>query len=391
MPDALDHLVREAGEYLGGAWFCDSTHNVYLTEEQGGTGRNPVINRQERTYVGSVAYDLIPRDSLLNRLYQWDPLKDFVGYVLDKNPFYRFADPFGACSVNVFVEGGKHGWHFDESAFTVTLMLQAPESGGEFEYVPLIRGSGNETGIVRDVLDGDRRQVETLPFTAGTLLIFGGRQTLHRVTQVGGKRPRLVPVICYSESPGMQNSEAVRKLFWGRANPGDPPAGCLKLVPEINPMFIVSISQRQIETFQCDGAICLRRAFPRKWLESLAAGVEKNFENPGPYSTRYTPEGMPGGFYDDYCNWQVIEEYRDFVLNSPAAEIAARMTGSDSVRIYHEHVLVKEPGTGEVTPWHHDLPYWGSRETSCVRSGCRSTRFRQQPARSLLRNPIMAR
>jgi len=222
LPDARDRFAREAGEYIDDTYFCDSTHNVYLTENCDGAGQDSVVNRQEQTYVGSVAYDLIPQDSLLNRLYQWDPLKDFVGYVLNKKPFYRFADPFGACSVNVFVEGGRHGWHFDESEFTVTLMLQAPESGGEFEYVPLIRGLENETGIVRDVLNGDCGKVVKLPFTQGTLLIFGGRQTLHRVTQVGGKRPRLVPVICYAESPGMQNSEAVRKLFWGRANPGDP-------------------------------------------------------------------------------------------------------------------------------------------------------------------------
>ena len=64
-------------------------------------------------------------------------------------------------------------------------------------------------------------KIVTLPFTPGTLLIFGGQKTLHRVTRVHGPRPRLVPVLCYSEAPGMQNSPAVRKLFWGRANPGD--------------------------------------------------------------------------------------------------------------------------------------------------------------------------
>ncbi len=133
----------------------------------------------------------------------------------------------------------------------------------------------------------------------------------------------------------------------------------MKPVSEVNKMTAVQISQCQIDTFQRDGAICLRKAFPSKWLESLARGVTKNFENPGPYSTQYTARGQPGGFYDDYCNWQKIDEYREFVMSSPAAEIAARLTGSDSIRIYHEHVLVKEPDTREVTPWHHDLPYWG--------------------------------
>ena len=116
----------------------------------------------------------------------------------------------------MFVDGGEHGWHFDESEFTVTLMLQAPETGGAFEYVPQIRGRADEKDIVGRVLDGDRNGVVELPFTAGTLLIFGGNQTLHRVTRVGGKRARLVPVLCYAEEPDLVNSESVRQLFWGR-------------------------------------------------------------------------------------------------------------------------------------------------------------------------------
>ena len=112
------------------------------------------------------------------RLYLWVPLKNFVGAVLGKPRLHRFEDPLGACSVNVFVDGGEHGWHFDESEFTVTLMLQAPESGGSFEYVPRIRGSEDEEAIVGAVLDGDRDRVLEIPFTAGALLIFGGRQTL---------------------------------------------------------------------------------------------------------------------------------------------------------------------------------------------------------------------
>ncbi len=216
---ALKTMGEESDRYLGHAYFCDSSHNAYLTEVA--DGADELDRRQEKTFVGSVPYDRIPQDSVLNALYGWDPLKDFIGFVLGKSDFFRFADPFGACSVNVFVDGGRHGWHFDESEYTVTLMLQAPEEGGEFEYVPRIRGLENEREIVRRTLDGDRDAVVTLPFTPGTLLIFGGRQTLHRVTEVRGKRPRLVPVLCYAESQGQQNSESVRKLFWGRANPGD--------------------------------------------------------------------------------------------------------------------------------------------------------------------------
>ena len=216
-PAAHEILTAEANAITSQAYYCKGTHNAYLTGTDPNVSADDVSQRQEKTFVGSVAYDQIAEDTCLRQLYLWDPLMDFIGFVLGKNEFYRFADPLGACSINVFVEGGEHGWHFDESEFTVTLMLQAPESGGAFEYMPQIRGLANEKELVSGVLNGDRSQVIELPFSARTLLIFGGRATIHRVTRVDGKRPRLVPILCYSEQKDLKNSETVRKLFWGRS------------------------------------------------------------------------------------------------------------------------------------------------------------------------------
>jgi ectoine hydroxylase-related dioxygenase (phytanoyl-CoA dioxygenase family) len=110
--------------------------------------------------------------------------------------------------------------------------------------------------------------------------------------------------------------------------------------------------------FERDGAVCVRGACPRHWLDILAGGVEENLANPGPLAKHYTTEGKPGHFFGDYCNWRRIAAYRDFLLHSPAAEIAGTLMGSRKVNLFHEHVLVKEPGTEEPTPWHHDQPYW---------------------------------
>ena len=222
--DALAGLADEANSLEGEAYFCNSSHTPYLDAGAPELPDSDAANRREQTYVGSVAYDLIPPDSALRRLYLWDPLRDFIGGVLGKGTFHRFADPLGACSINVFVDGGEHGWHFDESEFTITLMLQPPRHGGHFEYVPLVRGRDDEKTIVASVLDGDRSRVVNLPFSPGTLLIFGGRQTLHRVCRVHGDRPRLVPVLCFSESPGARNSPEVRELFWGRTGEDDAAA-----------------------------------------------------------------------------------------------------------------------------------------------------------------------
>ncbi len=118
------------------------------------------------------------------------------------------------------------------------------------------------------------------------------------------------------------------------------------------------IGEDDVEAYRRDGAVVLRGMFGRAWLDLVAAGVEKNIADPGPYADFCTPEGNPGSFFGDYCNWRRFPEYRSFVFESPAAAIAARMMGSEKVNFFHEHVLVKEPGTRERTPWHHDQPYW---------------------------------
>ena len=118
------------------------------------------------------------------------------------------------------------------------------------------------------------------------------------------------------------------------------------------------ITGSQIQEFSQNGAVLLKNAFASKWLSLLAKGIEKNRKDPGPFACQYTPADKEGDFYDDYCNWNRFDEYRDFLFNSPAAEIAGHITKSAQVRIFHEHILVKEPKTSERTPWHHDQPYY---------------------------------
>lgn len=113
-----------------------------------------------------------------------------------------------------------------------------------------------------------------------------------------------------------------------------------------------------IERYRRDGVARLEQVIAPEWIEALRAGVEANMTRPGPYAKLYTPEGQPGKFFGDYCNWQRIPEYRRFFVASGLAAIAAQLMDSRKVNLYHEHVLVKEPGTREKTPWHHDQPYY---------------------------------
>ena len=114
-----------------------------------------------------------------------------------------------------------------------------------------------------------------------------------------------------------------------------------------------------VRQFQEDGAVCIRQAFDPHWVSVVEAGVSRNLAEPSDYAgTLKAGEADRGGFVDDYCNWQRIPEYRDFVYKSPAGAMTARLMGSRSSVFYHEHLLVKWPGTLKRTPWHHDQPYY---------------------------------
>ncbi|MEE9428946.1 MAG: phytanoyl-CoA dioxygenase family protein [Paracoccaceae bacterium] len=115
------------------------------------------------------------------------------------------------------------------------------------------------------------------------------------------------------------------------------------------------ITEDQIAAFQKDGAIVLRGAFI-DWVETMAAGIEQNLVHPGPYGNENNVDA--GRFFDDYCNWPRIPEIEKVIRYSPAAEIAARAMRSKTAQIFHDHVLVKEPGTPKPTPWHQDSPYY---------------------------------
>ena len=103
----------------------------------------------------------------------------------------------------------------------------------------------------------------------------------------------------------------------------------------------------------------LRGALDQHWLDLLAEGVEYNRTHPSEWSHWYTSPDEAVGFWSDYVTWPQVEQYRRVVFESGLATIAGQLMQSSTVRFFHEHVLVKEPGATEPTPWHHDDPYYG--------------------------------
>src|SRR5262245_12842125 len=121
-----------------------------------------------------------------------------------------------------------------------------------------------------------------------------------------------------------------------------------------------------VDTFLRDGAVCVRDAFSPEEVSLVERGIERNLAAPSPRAIVASRPDDPGRFVEDFCNWQAIPEYEEFVRSSPAAGIAAALMGSNSVRLFHDHLLVKEPGTSQRTPWHQDQPYYNIEGAQAV-------------------------
>ena len=117
------------------------------------------------------------------------------------------------------------------------------------------------------------------------------------------------------------------------------------------------LTQDHIDDYQRDGVVLVKGLFADH-VDTLRAGVERNMAEPGEYAAENLKPGEGGRFFDDYCNWTRIPEFEEVIRTSPAAEVAADLMQSDSVQVFHDHVLVKEPGTSKPTPWHQDGPYY---------------------------------
>ena len=126
------------------------------------------------------------------------------------------------------------------------------------------------------------------------------------------------------------------------------------------------VNEALIDEFQRDGCAVLRGVFA-PWIEGLKAGVVENMASPSFRERTYVPDDGSARFFQDFCNWSRIPGYRALVMESPMARIAARLMRSRTARFFHDHLLVKEPGTSVVTPWHQDQPYYlveGSQSVS---------------------------
>ncbi len=217
-PGAVRRSVSETAPVFDASAFTHKrAHNIYFRKEIPGLAPDHPALTLFETSNQTICADQIP-DSLLVRLYEWPNLAVFLAEAMEKPALYVMDDPIACANVMRYTAAEALNWHFDRSEFTTTLLLQAPREGGAFEYRTGLRSDDdpNYDGVAR-MLRGEDGEVRSIVAEAGTLNVFRGRNTAHRVTPVVGDIDRVIAVFSFYETPGVRFSDEERIGFYGRA------------------------------------------------------------------------------------------------------------------------------------------------------------------------------
>jgi hypothetical protein len=219
-PQGVEAVAREADSV------ADKGHRSYSRTNPYFTADDPSLPEQDprRQFFNRsnafVPADNFDRSGALRAIHDFPAFDPFIRDCLQEERFYRYADPLADVIVNVADEGNGFPWHFDTNNFTVTLAIQNADSGGAFEYAPMIRTASDENFAgVADVLAERSDKVVSLNLAPGDLQLFKGRYSLHRVAPLKGKTPRYVAIFSYVEEPDMVGAPERARQIYGRVLP----------------------------------------------------------------------------------------------------------------------------------------------------------------------------
>ena len=217
---SLKNILNEAKQLEDKAFYCEQQHTILLSKQTDGLGEKDPLNRLMTSDKGCVPHDLINQKSDLNILYNSDIFKSFIRNILNLDNVFPYADNLSSININYYQKGQQLGWHFDNASFAITLMIQSSTSGGEFEYITEGRDSSADyidKSLISNVIEG-KKNPNLLDVSQGTLILFYGRNYLHRVTPVQSETPRILITLNYNEENHIELSENARLTFFGRTD-----------------------------------------------------------------------------------------------------------------------------------------------------------------------------
>ena len=191
-------------------------HNVYFKDSMPGIDDNhPAMSKLE-TVNHTLCADQLDGNPVID-VYEWPPFAAFLAATMGKDKLHQMDDKMARVNVQATRDGEGLNWHFDRSEFTTTILLQAPDVGGQLEYRKDLRTPEyqNYEGVVA-VLAGEDPETTRIMPEPGALNVFRGVNTPHRVVPVQGSKDRVIAIFSYYEKPGVIFSAEEQLGFYGR-------------------------------------------------------------------------------------------------------------------------------------------------------------------------------
>ena len=126
------------------------------------------------------------------------------------------------------------------------------------------------------------------------------------------------------------------------------------------------LSTDLIDQFNKDGAVLIKGKFDRKWIETLREGISKDIENPSPRFERHTKDDDAPGYYEDFWSWDLYDEFKDFLYNSPMAQMGSELLDANQINLVMDNWFLREAGSKSGAPFHHDISYFDFDGSMCV-------------------------
>ena len=126
------------------------------------------------------------------------------------------------------------------------------------------------------------------------------------------------------------------------------------------------INNTEVEQFKKDGAVLIKGKFDNAWIEKLKKGIKKAKDSPSPRFVNHTKDQKLPGYYEDFWTWNLHEEFKDFVFNSPTSKIAAELLEAQKINLVMDNWFYREAGSKSKPPFHHDISYFDFEGEMCV-------------------------
>ena len=218
--EAIKKIEIEAKSLKDKAFYCSQLHTILLNKIDKNLDKLDPCNMEVKSDKGCIPHDMIPKNSYLNKLYKSNEFRNFIKSILGLENIYPYKDSLASINYNYYEKYQQLGWHFDNASFAITLMISSPNKGGVFQYVTEGRNYEKnfiDKKLIKKILNGNI-SINELDVKPGTLILFYGRNYLHRVTPIESDKGRILVTLNYNIEKGIELSANARKTFFGRLN-----------------------------------------------------------------------------------------------------------------------------------------------------------------------------